>query len=57
MVLNPKDGNLYGKAEYQVLFNELAMKTLLWLTHTSDIVPRPSKNAKFWFEEIDNDVH
>ena len=46
--------NLYGKEEYQSLFDELVMKTLLWLTHTSDIVPRPSKHVKFWFEDIDD---
>lgn len=46
--------NLYGDSKYQSLFDELSMKTLLWLTHTSDVVPRPSKNVKFWFEDIDD---
>lgn len=45
--------NLYGDSKYQSLFDELSMKTLLWLMHTSDIVPRPSENVKFWFEETE----
>lgn len=45
--------NLYGDSKYQSLFDELSMKTLLWLAHTSDVVPRPSKHVIFWFEETE----
>ena len=44
--------NLYHDAAYQQIFQKLCLKTLMWLVHTSDIVPRPDKNAKRWYEEI-----
>ena len=43
--------NLYGNPAYEALFQELSNKTLLWLLHTSDVVPHVSGEAPAWFAE------
>lgn len=41
--------NLAGEAGYKDIFNDLAMKTLIWLLHTSDVTPHPSPDDLPWY--------
>ncbi len=52
MERGPKEyKNLYGDLKYRELFQELALKLLLWLVHTSDVAPHPSKDVKPWYAQ------
>jgi len=41
--------NLYLNPAYKPLFHELAYKTLQWMIHTSDVVPRLTEPFKVWY--------
>lgn len=43
--------NLFGNPEYRELFQELSLKLLLWLVHTSDVVPHLSQEMRPWYAQ------